>query len=159
MTGIVKTRLIAALLLTMLAVVPAGADTPVNVALEIARRVPDAPYARHEVDMLARMVWGEALGCSEEEQALCVWTAINRLEDGRFGGSIAEVLTAPGQFAGYSRKNPVAREIREVVKKCLTTWMRGESAPLLAPYAKKRPYLYFDGGHLDERGKPHNFFM
>jgi hypothetical protein len=152
MMRVVKTRLIAAMILILLAASQAGAGTPAESAMEMARRIPAVPYTRHEVDMLAKMVWGEALVCTEEEQALCVWTAINRLEDGRFGNTIAEVLTAPGQFTGYSHKNPVRSEMREVVKKCLAAWMRKEPAPLLAPYAKKRPYLYFDG----RRG--HNWF-
>ena len=142
-------RLIAALILILLSAAQAGANTPADAAMEIARRTPAAPYTGREVDMLAKMVWGEALGCTAAEQALCVWTAINRLEDGRFGDTFAEVLTAPGQFTGYSHKNPVVADMRAVVKKCLTTWMRNEPAPLLPPYAPKAPYLYFDGrsGH------------
>jgi hypothetical protein len=148
----------AAMILILLAAYPARANTPADAAMKIARMVPAVPYTAREIDMLAKMVYGEALGCSDAEQALCVWTVINRLENGRFGNTIAEVLTAPGQFIGYSRKNPVKADVREVVKKCLEAWIRGEQAPLLAPYAKKRPYLYFDGGHQDEHGKPHNFF-
>ena len=148
MTVPLRKRFIAATVLILLAV-PAIAGTLAEDAMEIARLIPAAPYTGHEVDMLAKMVWGEALGCAEEEQALCVWTAINRLEDGRFGDTIAEVLTATGQFTGYSHKNPVVADIRAVVKECLTAWMRKEPAPLLPPYAPKAPYLYFDGrgGH------------
>jgi hypothetical protein len=157
MKRIAKTRLFAALVLAVFAASPAVAKTPAESAMEMARMIPAAPYSGHEIDMLAKMVWGEAQGCAAEEQALCVWTAINRLEDGRFGDTFADVLTAPGQFKGYRRKNPVTADMREVVKKCLEDWSRSESAPLLAPYAKKRPYLFFDGRHGSD-GKAHNYF-
>jgi hypothetical protein len=156
MSGGVKKRLIAAMILTLIVAAKAGANVPA--ALEIASMTPPAPYTEREVDMLSRMVYGEALGCAGDEQALCVWTAINRLDDGRFGETISEVLTAPGQFTGYSEKHPVTDGIRAVVRECLTEWALGEPAPLLAPYATERPYLYFDGGHMDEHDRPHNFF-
>jgi spore germination cell wall hydrolase CwlJ-like protein len=133
-----RMRFYTAIILIPLMAAQAGANTPTDAAMEIARLIPAAPYTGREVDMLAKMVWGEALGCTAEEQALCVWTAINRLEDGRFGDTLADVLIAPGQFTGYSHKNPVVAEMREVVKKCLTAWMRNEPAPLLPPYARPR---------------------
>ncbi len=118
---------------------------------------PEPPYSEQDIDMLAKMVWGEARGCAPEEQALCVWTVINRLEDGRFGDTLQEVLTAPHQFAGYKAKYPITDEIRAVVEDALAAWESGETAPTLPPYAKTSGYLYFTGARGDD-GQLHNFF-
>lgn len=86
---------------------------------------PEPPYTEQDITMLAQMVWGEARGCAKAEQALCVWTVINRLEDGRFGKTLQEVLTKPYQFAGYSPNNPVTDEIKATVEDALAAWARG----------------------------------
>ena len=53
-----------------------------------------------EIDMLAKTVWGEARGCNEYEQSLVVWCILNRYDDGRFGSSVKDIITAPHQFQG-----------------------------------------------------------
>jgi len=110
------------------------------------------PYTPDDVIMLAKTVWGEARGCSPDEQALVVWTVLNRVDDGRFGATIAKVITRRHQFKGYKKGHPVKREILAVVMREVQKWSRGEEPPLLPPYAKKAPYLYFSG----RRG--HNWF-
>lgn len=104
------------------------------------------PYTDADIETLSKMVWGEARGCAAEEQALCIWTVLNRLADGRFGSSIEAIVTAPYQFAGYSEANPVTDEIQAVVIKALDAWAAGEDAPVLEPYATTSEYLYFTGG-------------
>lgn len=57
-------------------------------------------WSEEEVDVLAKMVWGEARGVpSDTEKAACVWCALNRVDQGY--GSITTVITAPYQFIGY----------------------------------------------------------
>ncbi|NCB64202.1 MAG: hypothetical protein EOM52_11495 [Clostridia bacterium] len=117
----------------------------------------EPPYTEQDASMLAQMVWGEARGCTKEEQALCVWTVINRLEDGRFGYTLQEVLTKPHQFVGYNPNNPITDEILAVVETALEAWARGETAPALPPYANTGEYLYFTGARGND-GLLHNFF-
>ena len=109
-------------------------------------------YTPEDIELLAKMVWGEARGLSEAEQALCVWTVLNRLDYGGFGDSIRAVVTAKGQFNGYNPDNSVEQEIIGVVALCLYQWNNGATAPILPPYAQSNDYLYFTGN-----GK-HNYF-
>ncbi len=98
----------------------------------------------HEIAMLAQTVWGEARGCSPDEQRLVVWTIFQRV-DKEFGDSVGEVITQPNQFAGYSESYPVDPDIYELCREEAGKWESGQAAPILAPYANSRPYLFFDG--------------
>lgn len=106
-----------------------------------------AKYSSYEVTLVCRTVWGEARGCSPEEQALVVGCICNRVD--AWGQSVEEVVTADGQFHGYSAANPVPAEIFEVVSATLEDWARGEEAPVYPPYATTSEYLFFygDGEH------------
>lgn len=109
-----------------------------------------AKYSSYEITLAAQTVWGEARGCSRDEQKLVVWCICNRA-DAR-NQSVEEVVTAPYQFAGYDPDNPVESEIVEVVEEVFQAWARGEEALILPPYATTSNYQYFGGD-----GK-HNWF-
>lgn len=113
---------------------------------------PEPRYTEREIEMLAKMVWGEARGCAPEEQRLVIWTALQRADDGRFGSTIESVLTAKNQFAGYREKNPVDPDIYALCAAEATEWAGGTEPPTMEPYAPSTPYLFFDG---DGR---HNWF-
>ena len=104
-------------------------------------------YSSHEITLAAQTVWGEARGCSRDEQKLVVWCICNRA-DAR-NQSVEEVITAPYQFAGYDPDHPVEPEIVEVVEEVLQAWDRGEEALVLSPYATTSNYQFFrgDGEH------------
>lgn len=106
-----------------------------------------AKYSSHEITLAAQTVWGEARGCSRDEQKLVVWCICNRA-DAR-NQSVEEVITAPYQFAGYDPDHPVEPEIVEVVEEVLQAWDRGEEALVLPPYADSSEYQFFrgDGEH------------
>ncbi|MDR1572392.1 MAG: hypothetical protein LBS32_07695 [Clostridiales Family XIII bacterium] len=144
-----------------LAPAPAAPDAPAPYSAEAPAPAPEAapepPYTEQDVEMLARMVFGEARGLPPEEQALCAWTAINRLESGRFGATLEDVLAAPRQFVGYSPNHPVTDGVRAVAEGALAAWAAGEPAPALPPYAETGSYLYFSGARGGD-GRMHNFF-
>lgn len=104
-------------------------------------------YSARDVELLAKTVWGEARGCSRDEQKLVVWCICNRA-DAR-GQSLEEVVTAKRQFHGYDEDNPVSDSIVALVEEVLQAWERGEAALVLAPYATTSDYQYFrgDGTH------------
>jgi hypothetical protein len=56
--------------------------------------------ATSERDLLIRTVYGEAGGEGERGQAAVASVIRNRLQSGRFGGSLTDVISAPGQFNG-----------------------------------------------------------
>lgn len=102
-----------------------------------------AKYSSYEITLTAKAVWGEARGCSRDEQKLVVWCICNRA-DAR-NQSVEEVVTAPYQFAGYDPDHPVEPEIVEVVEEVFQAWARGEEALVLPPYATTSNYQFFGG--------------
>ena len=114
--------------------------------------VPPRRWTEQDVTTLARMVWGEGRGVSRNEQKLIVWTVLNRLDNGRYGNSIRQIVTARGQFVGYRSGHPVTDAIRGMVIDVLEAWDRGEEAKIYPPFARYANYLYFHG---DGR---HNWF-
>ena len=109
-----------------------------------------AKYSSYEITLTAKAVWGEARGCSRDEQKLVVWCICNRA-DAR-NQSVEEVVTSPYQFAGYDLDHPVEPEIVEVVEEVFQAWARGEEALVLPPYATTSNYQFFGGDGV------HNWF-
>jgi hypothetical protein len=72
--------------------------------------------ALSEVRAIAQTVWGEGRGLNEYEQSLIVWCILNRVDDERFPDDIMSVITAPSQFMGYSKHNPVSTIITETAQ-------------------------------------------
>jgi hypothetical protein len=64
------------------------------------RRLVQAPAAR---DAIARVTYAEAGNQGDSGLAAVVYTILNRLQDGRWGGSIDAVLNAPSQFEPVMR--------------------------------------------------------
>lgn len=93
---------------------PSAAETP-------APYVPDEA----EVEMLARVLWGEARGVpSDMEKAAVVWCVLNRVDAARWPDTVAGVVTEPSQFAGYSPDYPATEELKAIAADVLTRWER-----------------------------------
>lgn len=120
--------------------------------------MPDAgfPQTQHErdIEILCFMVYSEARGLCPEEQALTVWCVLNRLDSGRFGDTIEQIIVSPNQFV-YS--DTYTAEIRQTVERAYKAWLSGEDAPILEPYATTSDYMFFCGRCGDD-GRMHNFF-
>lgn len=119
--------------------IPAAGDTPA--AEPVTYREPDPQ------EILAKLVWGEARGCSTTEQAAVVWCVLNRVDDGQ--GDITEVATAPCQFYGYDPDNPVDAEILALVQDVLIRWGMEQSCIGSVGRVLPKEYLFFtgDGAH------------
>lgn len=111
---------------------------------------PVVKYTSDEVTLVCQTVYGEARGCSREEQMLVVWCICNRADSS--GASIERVVTAPRQFHGYNPEHPVTDEIRSAVLEVLDAWSQGQEALVYEPYANTSEYLYFSGDGV------HNWF-
>ena len=116
--------------------------------LELAQPSPEVTrrYTSEEVVMVSQVVWGEARGCSKEEQMLVVWCICNWVD--LKNTCISEEISH-SRFHGYNPDNPVDSEIEEVVIDVLNLWESGEEALVYPPYATTSEYLYFrgDGQH------------
>lgn len=100
---------------------------------------------KDDLEMLAKLVWGEARGIkSIDERAAVVWCVLNRVDAG-YGKNIRAVVTSPGQFTGYRRSNPVTDEFYNLALDVVTRWnlekMGLENSGRVLP----KEYLYFAG--------------
>ena len=83
---------------------------------------PEMYFTEDDVVAIAKMLWGEARGCTRDNQAMAVWCVLNRVDDSRFPDTIQGVLSQPSQFHGYSPDFPVWDELKEVAIDVLTRW-------------------------------------
>ena len=111
-------------------------------------------YTDEDAIALAKLTWGEARGVPDlkvngrvistrTQQAAVMWTVLNRFDEG-YKESILEVITAPGQFHGYSEEHPVEEELLELAYDVLDRWnaeKHGETVVRELPAG----YLWFHG--------------
>lgn len=102
------------------------------------------------VEILTKLVYGEAGICSTTEQAAVVWCVLNRVDAG--GGDIIAVATAPNQFYGYRPSNPVPPDIEALVRDVLARWRAEDSCIGSVGRVLPPEYMWFSGDGT------HNYF-
>ena len=101
-------------------------------------------FSEDDVIAMAKMLWGEARGCTRDNQAMAVWCVLNRVDDSRFPDTIQGVLSQPSQFHGYSPDFPVWDELKEVARDVLTRWSL-EKQGVTVERELPNTYLWFTG--------------
>ena len=101
-------------------------------------------FTEDDVIAVAKMLWGEARGCTRDNQAMAVWCVLNRVDDSRFPDTILGVLSQPSQFHGYSPDFPVWDELKEVALDVLTQWSL-EKQGVTVERELPSTYLWFTG--------------
>lgn len=106
-----------------------------------------------DVEMIAKAVWGEARGLSEFEQSMVVWCILNRVDT--YNSSISKIVTAKGQFHGYSSKHPVNDKILALVRDVLARWQMEKVCAGDVGRTLPKEYLWFRAkdGHNVFRNK------
>ena len=102
--------------------IPPEVDTDGLCVVEVAEPEYEMYFTEADVIALAQMLYGEARGCTVDNQMKCVWCVLNRVDDTRFPDTIIGVLSQPSQFHGYSPDFPVWDELKEVARDVLTRW-------------------------------------
>ena len=102
--------------------VPPEVDADGLCVVEVAEPKYEMYFTEADVTALAQMLYGEARGCTVDNQMKCVWCVLNRVDDARFPDTIQGVLSQPSQFHGYSPNFPVWDELKEVARDVLTRW-------------------------------------
>lgn len=127
--------------------------TPEPITLEFEDQEAIDPMEASKV-ALAKMVWGEARGCSTTEQAATIWCVLNRYDSGdRFWADTVEgITTQPCQFYGYDPSNPVDPDILALVEDVLARWMAEKECVGSVGRVLPKEYLYFTGDGV------HNYF-
>lgn len=129
--------------------VPPEVDTNGLCVVEIAE--PAEPeyemyFTEADVIALAQMLYGEARGCTVDNQAKCVWCVLNRVDDSRFPDTIQGVLSQPSQFHGYSPDFPVWDNLYAVARDVLTRWsMEKQGADVARELDKNAVFFTGDG--------------
>lgn len=113
-----------------------GATSAATVNVDKEDAVEEVPlkmlYTDADAVALARLVWGEARGVPEysaagrsvstrDQQAAVMWTVLNRFDAG-YSDSIIGVITAKGQFCGYSTGHPIDEELLDLAYDVLDRW-------------------------------------
>lgn len=118
---------------------------------QVAEKADAARYEKAEeqvleenVRMCAKLIWGEARGvASKAEQAAVIWCVLNRVDAGY--GTIAEVITAKGQFYGYRASNPITDELYKLAEDVITRYYLEKLGVADAGRTLPKEYLYFSG--------------
>ena len=124
--------------------VPPEVDTNGLCVVEVAEPEYEMYFTEADVIALAQMLWGEARGCTVDNQMKCVWCVLNRVDDSRFPNTIQGVLSQPSQFHGYSPDFPVWDELKDVALDVLTRWSL-EKQGVTVERELPTTYLWFTG--------------
>lgn len=124
-----------------------------NEELEIANTIIDSlksdeyivgtTVTNKEIEMIAQTVWGEARGQDTIEKAAVVWCILNRVDVKN--QSIAEVITSPNQFVGYSKNNPVTDELVDLTRDVIMRWKMEKVCVGEVGRVLPHNYLWFRG--------------
>ena len=101
-------------------------------------------FTEEDVAAMAKMLWGEARGCTRDNQIKCAWVVLNRVDDERFPDTIQGVLEQPAQFHGYDPAYPVTDELYSIAFDVLTRWSYEKQG---IPVRRELPesFLWFTG--------------
>jgi len=101
-------------------------------------------WTDEELVVLAKMLWGEARGIkSKTEQAACVWCVLNRVD--QENGTIIDITTAPYQFAGYVKSNPVDNDLKALCEDVVSRWYAEKDGETNVGRILPSDYLWFTG--------------
>ncbi len=126
--------------------VPPEVDTNGLCVVEVTEPEYEMYFTETDVIALAQMLYGEARGCTVNNQMKCVWCVLNRVDDVRFPDTIIGVVSQPGQFYGYSPNFPVWDNLRAVALDVLTRWsMEKQGANVARELDKNAVFFTGDG--------------
>ena len=131
----------------------ADCATPVEPVAVTERSVYHAPsiYTDGDIEVLAKMLYGEARGCEPINQAAAVWCVLNRVDSPEFSDTIYEVVTAPNQFHGYDPDNPVWPELEDMTVDVLERWTAEKLGCKDTGRVLPAEYVYFYGAGIENR--------
>ena len=95
--------------------------------------------------MLAKLVYREARGIkSDSHKAAVIWCVLNRIDNGNYGSSIKEVITAKHQFA-WVPKTPVKEEFYNLAEDVIIRWLLEKEGLDNVGRVLPNDYLFFAG--------------
>ena len=111
-------------------------------------------YTLADAAMLARVLYSAARGVKSMTATACVaWTALNRLDSGKYGRSLYAVLCAPEQFtfrADAPTRSDTGHDLTALATDVLDRWSREKAGQTAVGRVLPPDYLWFagDGGSV-----------
>lgn len=101
---------------------------------------------QEEIEMLARLIWGEARGVeSTTEKAAVAWCVLNRVDSKGYPNTIEGVITQPHQFVGYDEDYPATEEHKALAEDVLCRWYAERAGESNTGRVLPKEYIYFTG--------------
>lgn len=106
--------------------------------------------AESDVNYLAKTLYGEARGIeSKMEKAAVCWCILNRVDSNAWDfkdmNAIKDVVTAPDQFMGYDKDNPLVDELVEISEDVLVRWRMEKDGVVEVGRVLPKEYTHFYG--------------
>lgn len=120
-----------------------GVDVDVYYELDDYVIEVESIFSKTEIEVLSKVVYGEARGCDKTQQAAVVWCILNRMDSDKFPNDIVSVVTQKNQFEGYSSKFPVTDEIKELVLDVLGRYEQEKAGTENVGRVLPNDYLFF----------------
>ena len=100
-----------------------------------------------EAQIVAKLVYGEAMICSTTERAAVIWCILNRVDSAEayFPDDIIGAATQKNAFFGYAESNPVLPELYDLALDVFARWEREKAGETDVGRVLPAEYLYFDG--------------
>lgn len=102
-------------------ILPVETEPPIPTLEDIYTDEFEATW-RESAIYMAKTIYGEARGDTEEGQRKVGWCILNRVDDPRFDDTIIDVITAPSQFHGYVESFPCTLEFYELSMNIIANW-------------------------------------
>lgn len=111
------------------------------VPVSTPKPTPEITIDPYEAELIAKTLYGEYRGEDKLQQAGVVWCVLNRCD--AWGESVEAVVTAAGQFHGYSPKHPVLDYLYDMAIDVLTRHEREKLGETDVGRVLPADYLWF----------------
>ena len=112
----------------------AGIDLILQQFYETAKEPTD-----EEVEVMAKVIHGEAGICSDLQKSAVAWCVCNRVDCGWYSDDVISVITQPHQFHGYSKTKVPTEQEYKIAYEVLFDWLNGIDLRRTLP----RQYIFF----------------
>jgi N-acetylmuramoyl-L-alanine amidase len=83
----------------------------------VSEKIRDPLFTVGDIDVVARTLWGEARGESDEGRAAVAWVIRNRAsEPSWWGRTVSEVCQHPWQFSCWNASDPNSAKLKTLAK-------------------------------------------
>lgn len=97
------------------------------------------------VNVLAKLLWGEARGVKSDTNKACViWCILNRVDEKMRGDTVIECAVASHQF-NYNKRFPVKESLKKIAKDVLDRWLLEKTGETKVGRVLPKRYCYFSG--------------